>query len=120
MALQCARTDCQYNEYNLCTKDIVVINRSNRCTDFKQIEKPYVPEYMRIVKFSGYAIIPPGYSENDVASAIDISSGHYDGIIRHIHTEERITDWEYCENDDHPLNRIDAPIEIHEEYFKKT
>lgn len=71
---------------------------------------------MRIVKFTGYAIIPPEYTEHEVAQAIEMSSGRYVGIIRHLQTEERVTDWEYCE-DKHPLNNCDAPIEIHEKYF---
>jgi len=117
MALKCELGDCQYNKNGICDKDIVTIGRSNQCVDFRRIEKPYEPEYMRIVKFTGYAIIPPYCNEADVALTIAASSGRYNGIIRHVQTEERVTDWEYCENDDHPLNKVDAPIEIHEKYF---
>lgn len=74
--------------------------------------------YHKIVKFTGYMVVPPGTDESEVVEAIEGSRGYCDGILKHLTTESRETDWEYCENDNHPLNRIDSPIEVCEKYFE--
>lgn len=71
----------------------------------------------KIVKFTGYMIIDENRTENDVLDALEIAAYHVDGILKHPQIDSRDTDWEYGD-DNHPLNKIDAPVELCEKYFK--
>ena len=70
----------------------------------------------KIVKFTGYMILTPDKDEDDVLEALERATSRVDGILKHPMMDCRDTDWEYCD-DNHPLNNIDAPIELCESYF---
>lgn len=71
----------------------------------------------KIVKFTGYFIVGADKTENDVLDALEAAAYHVDGILKHPAADIRDTDWEYGD-DNHPLNELDAPVELCEKYFE--
>ena len=70
----------------------------------------------KIVKFTGYIIINGTEDEDEILDALEAVSGRVDGLIKHPTIDCRETDWAYCD-DNHPLNKMDAPVELCEKYF---